>query len=173
MAKESLDARPIARSQTVLNTSAASEGVGDGDVARRARRGYDAGASEGPPQQTRKRRRRERRERRRGRREEVIVRDRERTPKTQEVLKSGDGTERHVAAGERQKASDQDGRAQMTRTIRLAKARREKAHRLGVDNHKSRSRAKRSNLGRASRRRHGEQKRQFALMSDKIERARR
>ena len=156
MAEERLCPCPIACCQTVLNTCATSESVGDGDVARRARRGYDAGASEGPPQQTRKRRRRERRKRRRGRREEVIVRDRERAPKTQKVLRGGDGAERHVAAGERRKASDQDGRAQMTRTIRLAKARREKAHRLGVDNHKSRSRAKRSNLGRAPRGSHCE-----------------
>ena len=156
MAKESLDPCPIARSQTVLNTSAASEGVGDGDVARRARRGNDAGASEGPSQQTRKRRCRERRERRRGRREEIIVRDRERAPKTQKVLKGGDGAERRVAAGERRKASDQNGRTQMTRSIRLAKLRREKTHRLGVDDHKRRSRAKRSNLGRAPRGSHCE-----------------
>ena len=156
MAEERLCPCPIACCQTVLNTGATSESVGDGDVARRARRGIDAGASEGPPQQTRKRRCRERRKRRRGRREEIIVRDREGAPKTQEVLKGGDGAERRVAAGERREAPDQNGRTQTIRSIRLAELRREKTNRLGVDDHKRRSRAKRSNLGRAPRGSHCE-----------------
>ena len=50
----------------------------------------------------------------------------------------------------------QNGRTQMTGAIRLAKARREKADTVGIDNHKRHAAAERSHLGGAPQRRYSE-----------------